>query len=75
MERLDTSPVSSSQICSWTDNDPILARVKTWVQSGWPTQENDEAVELRPYTMRRYEFSVEEGCLLWGESDGGATEG
>ena len=66
MEHLDTSPVSSSQIRSWTDNDPILAKVKTWVQSGWPTQENDEAEELRPCTMRRYELSVEEGCLLWG---------
>ena len=66
MEHLDTSPVSSSQIRSWTDNDPILAKVKTWVQSGWPTQENVEVEELRPYTMRRYELSVEEGCLLWG---------
>ena len=66
IEHLDTSPVSSSQIRNWTDNDPILAKVKTWVQSGWPSQENDEAEELRPYTMRRYQLSVEEGCLLWG---------
>lgn len=66
MEHLDTSPVTSSQIRTWTDNDPTLSKVKGWVQSGWPDRERGVTEELRPYARRRYELSVEEGCLLWG---------
>ena len=36
MEYLDTSPVTSSQIRLWTDQDPVLAKVKGWILTGWP---------------------------------------
>lgn len=69
MEHLDTTPLSSQQIRLWTNQDPILSKVKDWVLSGWPTptkDETDESQEILPYTRRRYELSVEKGCVLWG---------
>ena len=66
MQHLNSTPVSTSNIRIWTEQDPILAKVKRWVLSGWPTQPADEREELRPYRQRRYELSVEEGCVLWG---------
>ena len=65
MEHLSTTPLSSSQIQRWTDQDPTLSKVKRWVLEGWP--ESPEAdQELSPYVKRRFELGVEGGCLLWG---------
>ena len=68
MEYLDTSPVSSGQIRAWTDCDPVLAKVKGRILTGWPAEGDpvSEEDEMRPYTRRRYELSVEDGCVLWG---------
>ena len=65
MEYLDASPVTSSQIRLWTDQDPVLAKVKGWVLTGWPEKPSEEE-KLRAYFHRKREFSVEDGCLLWG---------
>ena len=46
------------------DHDPVLSKVKGWVLSGWPA--SDAAQEFQPYTRRRYELTIEDGCLLWG---------
>jgi hypothetical protein len=64
MQYLNTTPVSASKIRTWTDHDPTLAKIKRWVLSGWPASTDKE--EQRPYFQRRYELSVEEGCVLWG---------
>ena len=66
MEYLDSSPVSSTQIKTWTDHDPILAKVKGWILSGWPSETTSLEEEVRPYARRKYELSVEDGCVLWG---------
>ena len=66
MEYLDTSPVSSAQIRAWTERDPILSKVKEITLSGWPTDTTGMEEELRPFARRKYELSVEEGCVLWG---------
>ena len=65
---LEASPVSSTQIRTWTDHDPVLAKVRDWVLSGWPAPGSHETVaeELRPFLRRRDEISVEDRCLLWG---------
>ena len=55
MEHLDPSPVTSSQIRTWMENDPLLSRVKGWVQSGWPDQERGETEELQPYATHSIE--------------------
>ena len=64
MEYLDASPVTSSHIRRWTDQDPVIAKVKEWVLTGWPEKLQEK--ELRAYFHRKREFSLEDGCLLWG---------
>ena len=64
VEYLDSTPLSHAQIRLWTDHDPILARVRKWVQSGWPALVEQE--EFEPYFKRRDELSTEGGCVLWG---------
>ena len=65
MEFLDSTPVTSTQIGEWTRHDPVLAKVKDWILTGWPA-ECPEQEETRPYWRRRYELSVEQNCVLWG---------
>ena len=59
MEYLEASPVSSTQIKTWTDRDPVLAKVRDW-----DATPETEAEELRPPSSG--ELSVENRCLLWG---------
>ena len=65
MEYLNASPTTSAQIKTWTDHNPVLSKVREWLLSGWPSQESEED-SFKPYERRRYELSVEEGCILWG---------
>ena len=65
MEYLDASPTTSAQIETWTNHDPVLSKVREWLLSSWPSQESGED-SFKPYERRRYELSVEEGCILWG---------
>ena len=66
MQHLDSTPVTTSHIRLWTEQDPVLAKVKRWILSGWPNHLGNDIEELRSYKRRRYELSVEEGCVLWG---------
>ena len=66
MEYLDLSSVSSAQIRTWTDQDPLLSKVKRWILSGWPDPDLSEDKKLKPYLRRRYKLSVQDGCVLWG---------
>lgn len=66
MEYLDSSPVTVSKIRGWTEQDPLLSRVKRRILSGWPDHFSSGEEELKPYFRRRYELSVEDGCVLWG---------
>ena len=63
MEHLDATPLSSSQIRQWTDQDLTLSKVKRWVMEGWPDQPDSDQ-ELAPYVQRRLELGIEGGCLL-----------
>ena len=65
VERLNSSLVTSAQIKAWTDRDPCLAKVRRQVLRGWPERAEEEE-ELKPYTSRRGELIVEDGCILWG---------
>ena len=49
----------------WTNRDPLLSKVCDMVLQGWPNQCPSEEV-LKPFTHRRNELSVEDGCILWG---------
>ena len=65
MEYLDSTPLSCSQIKIWTDHDPVLSRVRKWVQEGWPVPGEEDKQDFQPYQQRRDELSMEGGCVLW----------
>ena len=63
LNQIDVLPLGAKQLKQATDSDPVLSKVLTFTQKGWP-EETDS--ELRPYYRRRNELSVEEGCLPCG---------
>ncbi len=63
LETLLASPILAVQIRKWTDRDPLLSRVRTFVMKGW--REESEA-ELAPYRQRKDELSTIDDCVLWG---------
>ena len=64
VNNLQGLPVTAQEIALATRRDPILAKVVHWVRTGWPTQCSDQ--EIRPYINRKWELSVSQECLLWG---------
>ena len=62
MEHLNSTPVTASRIRTLTSQDPLLSKVKQCVQHGWP--ESTEP-EMKPFTVRQDELSIQDGCLLW----------
>ena len=63
LQLVKTLPVTANHICKMTRNDPTLSKVFQYTMSGWP---NIPDQQLMPYYRRKYELSVECGCLLWG---------
>ena len=63
LECLNSSPVTASQIKSWSSQDPLISKVLSYVLQGWPTVTEDT---LLPYSRRKDELSTQDGCLLWG---------
>ena len=63
---LDSTPLSSSRIRVWTDNDPVLSVVRRRVQEGWPAEDREDSQDLLPFFRRRYELSTEGGCVCGG---------
>ncbi|XP_042372461.1 uncharacterized protein K02A2.6-like [Plectropomus leopardus] len=64
LERLAETPVKASCIKQWTERDPVLSQVKTFLLQGWPSVVEGE--ELRPYAKRKTELSLQDGCIFWG---------
>ena len=56
-------PVTFQQVQTATRRDPILTKITTYVNSGWPTKVPDE---LKPYQLRQQEIGAQNGCLMWG---------
>uniref|UniRef100_A0A8C9TGR2 Gypsy retrotransposon integrase-like protein 1 n=1 Tax=Scleropages formosus TaxID=113540 RepID=A0A8C9TGR2_SCLFO len=61
---LEELPVTANQIAQETEADSVLKRVKEHVMCGWPKHISEEV--LKPYFSKKFELSVENGCLLWG---------
>ena len=55
--------VTVKDIRSWTSKDPALSKVRLMLESGW---ENCRDTAYTPYTQRKDELSIEDGCVLWG---------
>lgn len=63
METLNSSVITAAHIKSWTEKDPILAQVKDMILHGWQLT---TAAELSPFHTQQHEWSVHDGCILWG---------
>ncbi|XP_064461580.1 uncharacterized protein K02A2.6-like [Ornithodoros turicata] len=62
--RLQSFPVSSTEIAKETARDPILSVVGNFIRNGWPPSNCDEA--LKPYFLHRTALTVHQGCISWG---------
>ena len=63
MEHLSFTPISAAQVKAWTDQDPILSKIKQQLLAGIPI---DGGEETEPFKQRQTELSIEDGCILWG---------
>ena len=63
MDCLDDLPVTANDIRVETRKDPVLSKVYQCVREGWP-KEVDE--KLEPFSSKRNELSIHDGCVLWG---------
>ncbi len=66
--------MTADQVKEWTDKDPLLARIRHFVQNGWNNFDEDNS-QLKPYANRQSELSVLDGCVLWGSRVVIPTEG
>ena len=64
MQVLSTAPVSAAQIRTQTEYNQVLSKVKCYVQQSWP--EGESTPELLPFSNRKDELSLQDGCILWG---------
>ena len=67
MDMLQSIPVTAQQIKQWTDRDPVMSAVRSFVLNGWPTETIDlKPEDVKPYQHRKAQLSLHEGCLMWG---------
>ncbi|KAK0149179.1 hypothetical protein N1851_010298 [Merluccius polli] len=64
LESSDITLVTADQVKAWTDEDPVLSRVREMVRDGWSSKPKGE--EFAPYEVRKHELSIQNGCVLWG---------
>ncbi|XP_026332438.1 uncharacterized protein K02A2.6-like [Hyposmocoma kahamanoa] len=57
-------PITRKTVQEQTSKDNVLKKVYFYVQSGWPVVCKEEI--LKPYFLRRNEFYIEMGCIIWG---------
>ena len=63
LDFLDKSPVTSDQICTWTRQDPLLAKVMEYLRTEWPDHINDD--NMKPFMLCHKELSFQDVCILW----------
>lgn len=55
---------TAEHVSKWTEADPTLSRVSHFILKGWP--DHNLEPPFKPYSKRREELSVVDGCILWG---------
>jgi len=63
LSQIEFLPVNADKLRQATNHDPVLSKALLYTQRGWPRQVDEN---LKPFSNRRSELSVEAGCLLWG---------
>ena len=66
LEQLSTVPLSATQLRTLTSRNPVLAKVRHFVYTGWLLSLQDEPAELKSFWYRKHELSVQDDVLLWG---------
>ena len=64
VNHLSSTTITAAHIRRWTDTDPVLSKVRNYLQQGWPSSELEK--EFKPFKSRRNELSIMDGCILWG---------
>ncbi|XP_060742372.1 uncharacterized protein K02A2.6-like [Tachysurus vachellii] len=64
LENADITLITAEQVRSWTQKDPVLSRVREMVHRGF--LQDLIGTEFDPFTSRKDELSVQDGCVLWG---------
>uniref|UniRef100_A0A914CIN6 RNA-directed DNA polymerase n=1 Tax=Acrobeloides nanus TaxID=290746 RepID=A0A914CIN6_9BILA len=57
-------PVTASEVIQHTREDPILKKICSFLQNGWPNKPEDE---ILPYYTRKEALSLVNECLFFGE--------
>ena len=63
IDHLSATSIGPANIRECTSKDPVLSTVHRFVMSSWPDQKLGE--KFTPYTIRKAELSVLNGCILW----------
>ncbi|XP_063049093.1 uncharacterized protein K02A2.6-like [Engraulis encrasicolus] len=63
LDVMEDPPITTAQVKQWTAKDQTLSQVLLWCLKGWPKVVD---TEFRPYSKRKLELSVKDGCVLWG---------
>ena len=53
LEQLQSSPITAVQIKKWTNQDPVLSRVRNFVSQGWKSSHNEQTA---PYYLGMSRF-------------------
>ena len=61
LDHLADSLTTINDIRSWARCDPVLAQVLQFIEHGWPHNTDSS---LLPYSSRKTELSVHDGCIL-----------
>ena len=61
VEEMKDAHLTSSQIATWTQHDPVMAKALSYIQ-GLPSPVGEE---LKPYWLKKLELSTEAGCIVW----------
>jgi len=57
MDMLQSVPVTAQQIKQWTDRDPVMSVVRSFVLNGWPTTTVDvQPEDVKPYQNHKTEL-------------------
>ena len=64
--RLASIPILADAISKATERDPILQKVIEKMTKGWPKLRKNVSKEFQPYFDRRFQLSLQRGCILCG---------
>ena len=51
LQHLNNTPVTATEIKTWTDKDPLLSKVQQFMMTGWPVDDNDNDEVLHPHSQ------------------------